>query len=518
MFAPILAALSLGYMALRSGRRGLAFTQLLVTAFLAVSAVIVWYGNLWVKMAVTPSYLYVALVTILATCGVALWAAVVEWRDRERSTTESTIRWGARLATGAAVLMTMAPAAAAVFVIEPEIQVARRSFVSAPVAQPHELDSSPTVDPTTVAGSPTTVPSDTVSPSTLDSIFNGAIDPSAGGEHRLNVLLLGGDAGGGRWSLRTDSMNLVSIDTITGDAAIIGIPRNLMRAPMPPGPLKKAFPRGFDNLMNAMYVWGDQHPDAVRAALGATDVPGASLVTASAAELLGVRVDAWILVDMLGFINVIDALGGLDVYVPKRITMPGNVVGADPNYPDFLNPGWHHLNGTISLGFSRMRHDDSDYNRMARQRCLLASIAAQKSKTTIASHWPALSKVIADRIRTNLSTGQLQTLLRLAGLGVNGVRTVALTPPLVPEAGWNARLVRQIVKDSITNTGKYAPKNAGSTTTVLTTLASVTTYAGSADPGSTTSSTLPSTVAPGPPVTAPVSGSATVGEACRTRP
>ena len=149
---------------------------------------------------------------------------------------------------------------------------------------------------------------------------------------------------------------------------------------------------------------------------------------------------------MLGFVDVIDALGGLDVYVPKRITMPGNIQGGDTKYPDHLDPGWQKMNGTVALGFSRMRHDDSDYGRMARQRCLLASIAAQKSKATIASHWPALSKVIADRVRTSLTTEQLQTLLHLAGLGVNGVRTVALTPPLVPSGGWNARLVREIVE------------------------------------------------------------------------
>jgi anionic cell wall polymer biosynthesis LytR-Cps2A-Psr (LCP) family protein len=63
-----------------------------------------------------------------------------------------------------------------------------------------------------------TVPGDTT---------GGTSAPAWEGDRRINILLLGGDSGADRWSMRTDSMIVVSIDPVTGDAATISIPRNL---------------------------------------------------------------------------------------------------------------------------------------------------------------------------------------------------------------------------------------------------------------------------------------------------
>ena len=492
--APLLAVLGFGYFAIRSGRRRLGYTQLALYLGLGIAALVVWYNDFWVDIAVTEWYLILTLAIVFIVCAVALAAAVVAWRDCEHWSPRSGQVWGARLMTVMAIAAVGAPAAAATYVIGPQIQVARKSFVDAPVALPSELDS--TV-PTSSVG-PTTTLAVPVAPSTpLDT----ALEPStsaptstdgteASGEaRRVNILLLGGDAGPGRWNLRTDSMNLVSIDTKTGDAAIIGIPRNLKNAPMPRGDLRKAFPNGFDDLMNAMFVWGDRNAKKVKAALGDTDVPGASLVAASAAELLGVRIDAWILVDMAGFIDVIDSLGGLDVYVPKKVPAPGNVPAGKHRLQKYYTKGWHRMDGTDALGFARSRKADSDYFRMARQRCLLASIAAQKGAGALATHWPDLSKVIAKRLRTNLTSSLLKDLLKLAGVGVREARSVALTPPLVPGVGWDAKVVREVVASAITNEGKYAPEPVDT-----------------------------ATVTTKPIGQAPTSGISTIGETCRTKP
>jgi hypothetical protein len=84
--------------------------------------------------------------------------------------------------------------------------------------------SSTVPDTTTVASSSTSSSSST---STTVAPFPGL--------DRVNVLLLGGDAGPGRYSLRTDSMIVVSIDPDTGDTAMISVPRNLEDLPFPPG-------------------------------------------------------------------------------------------------------------------------------------------------------------------------------------------------------------------------------------------------------------------------------------------
>lgn len=482
VLSPVLAALTFGYFALRSGRRRLGYLQLGISVAFGIAALTVWYNHYWVHVAITESYLFISLAAVFLVCGVALVAAVVQWRDCERERPPVTAVWGARFATVVALGLVVAPAAAATYVIEPQIQIARHSFVSAPKARPHELDeTSPTDDPASAVAtdSTVTVGTDAIDPaaspsSVADTVaFPEDTAPAAtlapGSPTRVNFLLLGGDAGPGRWNLRTDSINLVSIDTETGDAAIIGVPRNLLKAPMPPGALRQKFPRGFTDMVSALFVWGSTHEKFVKQALGDTDVAGATLVTASMAEFLGVPIDAWILVDMAGFIDLIDAFGGLDVYVPKKVPAPGNVPAGKHALPKYYNKGWQKMDGTDALAFARSRKADSDYYRMARQRCLLASIAAQKGAGGIAKHWPSVSKVVAKRVRTNMDGDLLKRMLDAARRGLDKTRTVALTPPLVPSGKWSAQTVRQIVADTINNSGKYAPKpettDTGPTTT-----------------------------------------------------
>ncbi len=138
----------------------------------------------------------------------------------------------------------------------------------------------------------------------------------------MNVLLLGGDAGPGRWSLRTDTMVVVSIDPATGDTAMISVPRNLPRLPFPPdSPVgRKRFPRGFTDLANAVYPYVNARRDLA----GGGDDAGAQAIKSGIAQLLGIPMHYYVLVDMAGFVDVVDALGGIDIYVAKRVPSPGN--------------------------------------------------------------------------------------------------------------------------------------------------------------------------------------------------
>jgi hypothetical protein len=87
---------------------------------------------------------------------------------------------------------------------------------------------------------------------TLSSIFPG--DDKSGApvnaanpwknKPRLNVLLLGGDGGKDRTGIRTDSMTVASVDTRTGRAVLLSVPRNLQYFPMPPK-LASIFPNGY---------------------------------------------------------------------------------------------------------------------------------------------------------------------------------------------------------------------------------------------------------------------------------
>ena len=84
-----------------------------------------------------------------------------------------------------------------------------------------------------------------------------------GNDGRFDLLLLGSDAGPDRWSRRMDVMLLVEIDVATGKVAMIGLPRNLLNAPFPPGPARDAVACGcLKGLLNSLYVEATAiHPD-----------------------------------------------------------------------------------------------------------------------------------------------------------------------------------------------------------------------------------------------------------------
>ncbi len=144
------------------------------------------------------------------------------------------------------------------------------------------------------------------------------------------VLLLGGDAGPGRSGLRTDTMMLFSLHRTSGRAALVSIPRNLERLLFPPGSAMEArYPFGYTDIANAVYPTVSS-----RASLrdGYDDVDGVRPGVVAIAQGIGYSLDVtihdYVLVDMQGFLDLIDALGGVTVNVTKAIPMPGNVPGA----------------------------------------------------------------------------------------------------------------------------------------------------------------------------------------------
>jgi LCP family protein required for cell wall assembly len=282
-------------------------------------------------------------------------------------------------------------------------------------------------------------------------------------------------------------MNLVSLDPRSGDAAIIGLPRNLVGSPMPPGPLRELYPQGFPGLLNSVYTWGASRSEIVVDALGATDEPGASLVTASVSELTGLRIDAFVLVDMQGFIEVVDAFGGVDIYAPRDLPAPGNVPGGKHPVKD-IKQGWNRMDGTDTLSFVRSRKADSDYWRMGRQRCVLASLAAQATPVDIALRWPAISSALAERVRTNLTPELLEALVSAVGKDPSPTRSLALVPPRFLATRWTLEDVRAAVAYTVTGStpvSETTPADASSPQISSTTL----------QPQSSTSTPAPAEVA-----------------------
>jgi LCP family protein required for cell wall assembly len=257
------------------------------------------------------------------------------------------------------------------------------------------------------------------------------VDPAVVADVRT-ILLLGGDAGPGRSGLRTDTMMLFSIHRPSGRAALISIPRDLRRMLFPPGSvLEQRYPYGWDDLANAIYpiVSADR---SLRGAYEVGEVrPGVVALAHAVGYSFDVAIDDYVLVDMQGFLELIDAIGGVTVNVTKQLPMPGNVPGAATQYPDTVGPGVVHMDGTTALGYVRSRKADSDYQRTRRQRDLLAALATQLDLTEGVTSFPRIADALGGTLRTSLTPDELADTLEVIGGETAIVESVGLVPPLV---------------------------------------------------------------------------------------
>lgn len=252
-----------------------------------------------------------------------------------------------------------------------------------------------------------------------------------GDDGRFDLLLLGSDAGPDRWSRRMDVMLLVEIDVATGKVALIGLPRNLQNAPLPPGPARDAVACGcFSGLLNALYVEATfRHPDRWP---GTGVVEGIGAVRAVVSELTARPIDAVLVADLWGVIKVVDAMGGIDIDIPAGVydaSYPDPVMGrVEINIP----LGNQHLDGRLALAYARSRHQDSDYSRMARQQTMLLALREQIGPDTILNA-PALFNAAKGFTWTDLPRDSLPNLVNLFSKAAGApVRPLRIVPPKYP--------------------------------------------------------------------------------------
>jgi LCP family protein required for cell wall assembly len=380
-----------------------------------------------------------------------LWAALdVAWRSRPL--VDSWVRFAAAGLVAVVTVGGVVPIAMAANYVRVTDRAVAKVFSShdAVTAQPGAVDTTPAAPGTgnTTPSTPSSSPDTSVGGSTTSTI----VEPFAGVD-RVNVLLLGGDAGPFRYSLRTDSMILVSVDPKTGDSAMISIPRALQHVPFPPGtPLAQQFPKGFDGLANAIYPYvANNH----KALAGGGDDAGALAIKQGIAQLTGLPIQYYVLVDMKGFVTIVDALGGIDINVLHRVPSAGNPGDAKHKVPPFIEAGQQHMDGTLALDYARTREADSDYKRMGRQRCVLAAVAKAATPKALATGLSSLLDAFGDSVQTDLPRSKLDEFATLIDRfdhhgGIQTTRTLHLDPPLIQPATYKVQTVRDAVKAVLT--------------------------------------------------------------------
>jgi anionic cell wall polymer biosynthesis LytR-Cps2A-Psr (LCP) family protein len=120
-------------------------------------------------------------------------------------------------------------------------------------------------------------------------------------------------------------MSFATVDARTGQVSIIGLPRNLYNAPfVPNSPMLKDYPDGFncgDNCLLAyVYTYGFDHPELYPGISASTD-SGVEALRDSVEAIVGMPVQFYVGVDMAGFSDLVDALGGVDI----KLDAPVNV-------------------------------------------------------------------------------------------------------------------------------------------------------------------------------------------------
>lgn len=300
-------------------------------------------------------------------------------------------------------------------------------------------------------------------------------DPWAGAA-RINVLLIGSDAGPDRVGVRPDSMILASVNTTSGDTVLFSIPRNLVRAPFPRGSQgARAWPRGFGpagscgpnaSLCWLNAVWTTAMGPEARQHFPGDPHPGLTATRQAVEGITGLRVDHHVLVDLQGFADVVDALGGLTLNV--RTEDPrGLPIGGTSEYPvaqGWIRPGEHrHLDGYHALWFARSRWSTNDYDRMRRQRCVVAGILAQGDPVSLAQGFPGLAASLKDNLSTDVPLSRLSDWVDLT-LKVKQarVRSLPLSPALYGSwADPDYERIRQLVRTSLDPPPVPAPVRGG---------------------------------------------------------
>jgi hypothetical protein len=129
---------------------------------------------------------------------------------------------------------------------------------------------------------------------------------------------------------------------------------------------------------------------------------------------LGVPIHFYVQVDFQGFEQIVDTLGGIEIYVPQTIDdpkYPDNNYGYDPFY---IEAGQHTLNGHDALRYARTRHTPgADFSRAKRQQEVLLAIRDKALQLGMVPKIPELWNTMAGTVKTDL---QLVDILELAQL------------------------------------------------------------------------------------------------------
>jgi polyisoprenyl-teichoic acid--peptidoglycan teichoic acid transferase len=198
----------------------------------------------------------------------------------------------------------------------------------------------------------------------------------------ISILLVGVDEREGD-NGRTDSMLVMTLNPETGTTKIVSIPRDTRAELVDPEE-----PEDYTvTKINHAYAFG-----------------GIEMTIASIEHFLNVPIDYYIEVNMEGFKDIVDAVGGIDVYNEYEFELDGV----------FLTEGQHHLDGEEALQYARMRKQDplGDFGRQERQKEVISKVIDKGTSLKALTAYEDVLEALEKNVKTNLTLDEMVALQR----------------------------------------------------------------------------------------------------------
>ena len=199
---------------------------------------------------------------------------------------------------------------------------------------------------------------------------------------------------------RSDTLMIATIDPMLDKATLLSIPRDTR---------VHIERHGYDKI-NAAYAYG-----------------GEKLTKRTVEDFLGVNLDHYVLIDTRSFVKIIDAIGGVDIDVEKRMRYE-DPYDDDGGLHIDLYPGMQHMDGKTAITYVRYRDEEGDIGRIERQQKFMKACMDKFISPSIITRLPALVSEVMDAIKTDMSITEL---LALAGTLRNAQKN-GLVTEMVP--------------------------------------------------------------------------------------
>lgn len=203
----------------------------------------------------------------------------------------------------------------------------------------------------------------------------------------FSILLMGVDTGSGSrtdaWEGNSDSMILVTVNPKTKRTTLTSLERDILVKLSGP---KSNDMTGAEAKLNAAYYSGQ-----------------AEMAMMTVEDLLDIKIDQYMQINMQGLVDLVDAIGGISVTNPFDFDI--SIEEQEPEYTSTIAPGTHKVNGDQALVFSRMRYQDpeGDYGRQTRQREVIGKIVKKMLSVDSISSYRKVLRAVGSNMRTDIA-------------------------------------------------------------------------------------------------------------------